>query len=55
METYTLYFHKPDYEGLLAKACEAFPKAKVRTQVWCMKGTMRLIGWCGTRSRNGMR
>lgn len=33
METYTLYYHKPDYEGLFAKARKAFPKAKIRTQV----------------------
>lgn len=33
METYTLYFHKPDYEDLLAKTREAFPQAKIRTQV----------------------
>ncbi|PUZ26348.1 hypothetical protein DCC81_19195 [Chitinophaga parva] len=33
METYTLYFHRPDYEGLLAKAREAFPQARIRNQV----------------------
>lgn len=33
METYTLYFHKPDYEDILANAQATFPKARIRTHV----------------------